>query len=122
MYFKQLSHFFKVLSKYQFGFRNSFSIQHCLLAMLEKWKRSLDNGKDFAILLADLSKDFDCFDHEFLIAKISAYWFSLTVSAKLFHDYLSNRKQTTKTKTSYIGWHEVLIGAPQRSILGLLSF
>ena len=91
--FKQMSHFFEnILSKYQCGFRKGFSTQHCLLAMLEKWKRSVDNGKAFGALLTDLSKAFDCLDHELLIAKPNPYEFSLTTS-KLIHDYLSNRKQ-----------------------------
>ena len=98
--FKQMSHFFEnILSKYQCGFRKGFSTQHCLLAMLEKWKRSADNGKAFGALLTDLSKAFDCLDHELLIAKLNAYEFSLTTS-KLIHDYLSNRKQWTKINSS----------------------
>ena len=72
--FKQMSHFFEnILSKYQCGFRKGFSTQRCLLAMLEKWKRSVDNGKAFGALLTDLSKAFDCLDHELLIAKLNAY-------------------------------------------------
>ena len=87
-----MSHFFEnILSKYQCSFRKGFSTQHCLLAMLQKWKRSLDNGKAFGALVTDLSKVFDCLDHELLIAKLNAYGFSLTAS-KLIHDYLSNRK------------------------------
>ena len=87
-----MSHFFEnMLSKYQCSFRKGFSTQHCLLAMLQKWKRSLDNGKAFGALVTDLSKVFDCLDHELLIAKLNAYGFSLTAS-KLIHDYLSNRK------------------------------
>ena len=68
--------------------------------MLEKWKRSADNGKAFGALLTDLSKTCDCIYHELLIAKINAYGFSLKAS-KLIHDYLSNRKQRTKINSSY---------------------
>ena len=32
--------------------------------MLGKWKRSVNSDKTFGALLADLSKAFDCFDHE----------------------------------------------------------
>ena len=34
-----------LLSKYQCEFRKGFSAQHCLLAMLEKWKNDVDIGK-----------------------------------------------------------------------------
>ena len=30
----------KFLSKYQCGFRKGYYAQHCLLAMIEKWKKS----------------------------------------------------------------------------------
>ena len=41
------------------------STQQCLLAMLEKSKRSVDNGKTFGARITDLSKAFDFLDHEF---------------------------------------------------------
>ena len=89
--------------------------------MLEKWKRSIDNGKSFGALLTDLSKAFDCLDHELLIAKLNAYGFHLS-ALKLIHDYLSNRKQRTKINSTYSKWHEILFGVPQGSILGPLLF
>ena len=49
------------LSKYQCGFCRGYCMQHCLLAMLAKWKSAVDNGKSFGPLLTDLSKAFDCF-------------------------------------------------------------
>ena len=37
--FKQMADFLdKIFSMYQCGFRKGFSAQHCLVAMLEKWK------------------------------------------------------------------------------------
>ena len=66
-----------LLSKYQWGFRRGFSAQNCLLAMLEKWKSSVDKGEAFEVLLTDLSKAFDCLSHELTIAKLNAYGFSV---------------------------------------------
>ena len=74
--FEQMSQFFEnIFSKYQCGFRKGFSTQQCLLAMLEKWKRSVDNSKMFGALLTDLSKTSECLDHGLLIAKLKAYGF-----------------------------------------------
>ena len=63
--------------------------------MTKKWKKSVDNGGAFGVLLTDLSKVFDYLHHELLIAKLHAYGFDKS-SFKLTHSYLSNRKQIVK--------------------------
>ena len=45
--------------------------------MVEKWKRNIDKGKLYPALLTDLSKAFDYIVHDFLIAQLEAYSFSL---------------------------------------------
>ena len=40
---------------------------------LEKWERSIDRSKMFGALLTDLSKSFDCLNHDLLIAKLNAH-------------------------------------------------
>ena len=98
-----------------------FSTQQCLLEMLEKWQRSVDNSKMFGALLTAKSTAFDCLDHKLLIAKLNAYGFSLT-ALKLVHNYFSNRKQRTKINSTYSSFLEVIFGVPQGSILGPLLF
>ena len=83
-----------LLSKYQSRFRRGFTAQNCLLAMLEKWKSSVDKWKAFGILLPDLSKTFDCLSRELIVAKLDAYRFSQSV-LKL-QSYLSERKKELK--------------------------
>ena len=105
-------------------FRNinvGFSTQKSLLIMLEKWKGSVDNSKMFGALVTNLSRAFDCLDHELLIAKLNAYSFSLT-ALKLVHNYLSNRKQRTKINSLYNSLLEIIFGVPDESILGPLLF
>ena len=107
------------MSKQQCGFRKGYSTQQCILAFLEKWKQVVDSVQMFGALLTDLSKAFDCLDHEPLIAKLNAYGFSLP-ALKLVHDYLSNRKQRTKVNRTYSSWLEIVFDVPQGSILGPL--
>ena len=94
--YNQISLYFNdILSKYQCGFRKGFNAQYCLMVMIEKWKKALDQGGSCGALLTDLSKAFDCLLHDLLIAKLHAYGFSRK-SLKLIYDYLSERLQRTK--------------------------
>ena len=95
--------------------------QHCLIALIEKWKQSVDNGGAFGALIRDLSKALDYLSHELLIAKLDAFGFD-KFSLKLVQNYLSNRIQRVKIKDSYSSSTEILYGVPQGSILGPLLF
>ena len=88
------------LSKYLCGFRKGYSTQLCLLVMIEKIKKAIDSKGFAGVLLTDLSKAFDCINHELLIAKLNAYGFSES-ALNLIGSYLSNRKQRTKINSSF---------------------
>ena len=118
----QISAYFpNILSKNQCGFRKGYSFQYCLVAMIEKWKKSLDNKDSFGTLLTDLSKAFDCIPHDFMIAKLDVYGFDLKALILVFN-CLRNRKQRVKINSSYSDWSDLLFGVPQGSILGPLLF
>ena len=80
-------------------------------------KKSLDNKQYPAALLTDLSKAFDCINHELIIAKLDAYGFDYS-SLIYMHSYLSERKQRTKVNNSYSSWSTPSTGVPQGSIMG----
>ena len=65
----------KFLSPYVSAYRKNYSSQHVLIRLLEEWKQNLDQGNLVGGILMDLSKAFDCIDHELLIAKLDAYGF-----------------------------------------------
>ena len=91
-----MSEFFdNIFSKYQCGFRKGYSAQHCLLVMIEKWKKVLGNGGAFGALLTDLSKAFDYIPHDLIIAKLEAYGFQIDALRLV---YLLSVKQKTKSK------------------------
>ena len=84
-------------------------------------KKAVDNGNVFGALLTDLSKAFDCLPHDFIIAKLNSYGFSL-IALNLIHNYLTKRKQRTKINHSYSSWEDILSEMPQGSILGQILF
>ena len=82
----------------------------CLIAIIEKWRQE-------AAVLTDLSKAFDCTDHELLLAKLNAYGFD-NWGLIFICSYLSERKQRIKINSFLSCWAEILFGVPQGSILG----
>ena len=103
------------------GYRKGFSAQHALISMTEKWRKILDQKGFAGSILMDLSKAFDCLDHELLIAKLSAYGFDKN-TLKSIQSYLTNRWQRVKVENSFSNWFELDLGVPQGSVLGPLLF
>ena len=73
MYQQLHEHFNSIPSPKQCRFRKGYSTQHCIMVMLEKFIESRDKGEEFGNFFTDLSKAFDCIDHNLLITKLSWY-------------------------------------------------
>ena len=116
-----LAYFANILSKNYCGFGKGYSSHDCLVAMIEKWKKSIDSKDSFGALLTDLSRAFDCIPHELMIAKLNAYGSDLKALI-LVSNYVRNRNQRYKINNSYSDWSDLLFCVPQGSILGPLLF
>ena len=92
-----------------------------MITLIETWKKYLDNKESFGALLTDLSKAFDCVNHELLIAKLHAYGLDNS-SLRLIHSYLKNRQQRLRFDNEFSTWSDIKDGVPQGSILGPLFF
>ena len=77
--------------------------------MIELWKKALDNKKSAGGVLTDLSKAFDCLNHNLLVAKLGAYGFD-TSALDYINSYLKERKQRTKVGNAYSSWKELIRG------------
>ena len=73
---KQINGFISnYLSPYLCGYWKDYNTQQALLALIEKWKKKLDDKAYGGTVLIDLSKAFDTLNRGLLIAKLSAYGF-----------------------------------------------
>ena len=105
------------MTKYsETDFRKGFNLQNCLVAMIEKCKKSLDQGDEYAALLTELSKAFNCLPDDLIIAKLYAYRYD-KASLRLMHSHLTGKYQRVQIKNSYSFGNFIKYGVPQSSIL-----
>ena len=92
LYYQIQVSFCFILSKCQFGFRRGYNRQHCLITLIKKRKKRVDNGGAFGASFTDLFEEFDCLSHELLMAKLDGYSFDKN-ALKLLNSYVTNTKQ-----------------------------
>ena len=97
------------------AYRQGYNTQHALVRLVETCKKTLDNRGVVGAVLMDLSKAFNCLNHDLLLAKLNAYGFSKN-SIKIIHRYLAGRGQRVKLNGSFSSWKEMKLGVPQGSI------
>ena len=109
MYNQIYPYFQTTFSKFQCGFRKGFNAQHCLLAMVEKWRKTLDEGGETSAVLTGFSKAFDCTDHNLLIPKLNAYGFEQQ-PINFIYSCPTKRKKRTKVDPAVSLWEMFFSG------------
>ena len=121
--FNQLQRFSnKFLSPLLCGFRKGYSTQYvALINLVQKWQKCLDASDGIVgTLLMDLSKAYDCVNHDLIITKL-AYGVGEN-SLRLIQNYLSQRQQRVNVGSLFSEWSEIILGIPQGSILRPILF
>jgi hypothetical protein len=106
----------------QYGFRKKRSTEHAILELTDRIINSMDHNISPTAIFLDLTKAFDCLNHNILIQKLKHYGLQNN-ALQLLINYLSNRQQSvmldSKTKSTPL---EITTGVPQGSILGPFLF
>jgi hypothetical protein len=110
-----------ILSSSQFGFRQGLSTEIAAARMVSHIHDVIDRGKMALCLALDLSKAFDCLDHNMLLTLLKDLNFD-TTAQNWFRTYLLERSQITCLSGTLSGALRMTIGCPQGTVLSPLLF
>jgi hypothetical protein len=121
---KQIDSHFTVNNLYfnsQYGFRKKHSTEHAIIELTDRLITSLDRNNTPTSIFIDLTKAFDCIDHDILLTKLKHYNIQ-NKAHDLCRHYLSNRQQYITLNDTQSDLLNITTGVPQGSILGPLFF
>ena len=87
-----------LLSSSQFGFRSGASTEHALLKFSDDILKLFDQKKVAIATFMDLSKAFDCVDHNILLSKLKRYDIHET-TLQWINSYLSDHEH-------FVSWNQ----------------
>lgn len=105
----------------QYGFTKGRSTTDAGTALLKHIFEAWENSQNALGIFCDLSKAFDCVDHQTLINKLQHYGIHDT-ALKLVKSYLNSRIQRVDVNGKLSSGSAAAMGVPQGSILGPFLF
>ena len=90
-----------------------------MIRLLGEWREGLENNYVEGGVFMDLSKAFDYILHDLLITKLQGYGFDDYLVHYLYSD-LDTTKQCVRINNEKSSLQNVISGAPQAAIVGLL--
>ena len=122
--YNRLDEFFEnnnILIDSQYDFRKHRSTTSAVLRLTDHILKSFDEKKFTLGVFLDLSKAFDCVNHDILLRKLD-YYGVRGIALDLLKSYLSDRQQFTFYKNTISQPCSIIHSVPQGSILGPLLF
>ena len=110
-----------LMSKFQSGFRKSFSTETAITYFVDNIRKNMDNGLLTGAVFIDLKKAFDTVDQELLLNKLHLY--GVCPEALIwFWSYLCCRQQVVEIEGCRSTSVKIESGVPKGSVLGPLMF
>ena len=116
-----------ILAPEEYTFRKGKSTEDAAFRLTDSVLKSLNQKLYVGGIFCDLSKAFDCVNHEILSTKLHCYGIQV-ITIDWFRSYLTNRKQKVEIKSPnsthnlLSDWGILKHGVPHGSILGPILF
>lgn len=115
-----------VINESQYGFQRGKSTESALLNFINAVLEALDGSQRAVGVFCDLSRAFDCVNHQLLLLKLQYYGIR-GIALNWVESFLKGRKQKvniidTQDTSSQSSWLETRIGVPQGCILSPMLF
>ena len=106
----------------QFGFRSRHVTSHAMIKLFDESLSALDNkNSKVGTVLLDISKAFDCVNHDILLDKL--YHYGIRGSVRdWFKSFLTDRTHYVDINGNTSDPYSPTIGVPQGSVLGPILF